>query len=140
MKILIPLLALLLGACSSVGKDPTARCESEFPEHDYLIILKGTRALMVHDPISAIFDRTYGTEAHIRVKKNAGRVSAAEAQIIELNDFGDARRVRLIEGAEGSLTFTDDHLVVNLKVPYDTGTGNTLVPFYFNGSYSLDKW
>jgi hypothetical protein len=118
----------------------------------YEITLYGVKSLMVHDPVSLIFHRTYKLESRIQVQSMEGRVDAAEVSVYEVSEFDKAREKKppppkgsadewVLRKHEvdrrpkirGELIFSGNTLTLN-------ATEGTLNAAYtFNGTYRLKE-
>ena len=143
------LFALALAGCTAIGNKPDATVTRT--ADGYEVTLYATRGLMVHDPVSLIFHRSYELESRIRVPSIEGRVDAADASVYEVSEFDKAAQkkapsthpvdLRLREHYEkerrprltGALVFSGKTLTVDVQA---VGQGSSS-PYPFNGTYRL---
>ncbi len=93
-------------------------------DSSYLIVLTGTRYLMVHDPISALLGKTYNETYKIIVPRINGVVSGSEIPV----EKGYYRY-------EGQIEFRDNKMSINLYADnYEDKKKDALS---WNGEYSF---
>ncbi|ATA53287.1 hypothetical protein CKY39_08745 [Variovorax boronicumulans] len=143
------LFALALTGCTATGNKPDATVTRT--ADGYEVTLYATRGLMVHDPVSLIFHRSYELESRIRVPSIEGRVDAADASVYEVSEFDKAAEkkapsthpvdLRLREHYEkerrprltGALVFSGHTLTVDVQAVGQSSSS----PYPFNGTYRL---
>jgi membrane protein implicated in regulation of membrane protease activity len=92
---------------------------------DYQLTLKGQRALIVHDPISALIAETYSDSVLMTIPRAEGIINGEEIQ-------GNSRRKTW-----GSLKIEKGKIYVDLY--YDNPDSKVKEPLSWNGNYKL-KW
>ena len=114
--------AALMSACARTGNYEHAY----FVKHGqgYLVVMKGTRRLMAHDPISAAKAKTYEETLTIDIPRIDGIIQGSEIPV-----------------PPGKLRYTGQVVILknNMKVDlyYDDREDNTRVPLSWNGEYTL---
>ncbi|PLC06547.1 hypothetical protein CY658_05845 [Variovorax sp. RO1] len=142
---------LALAGCARTGNKPDATVTKT--ADGYEVTLYATRGLMVHDPVSMIFNSSYELESRIRVPSIEGRVDASEASVYEVSEFDKAAEKKLPPTSPVDLWLREKH--EKARRPRLTGelvfSGNTLTvnvqtmeqsssyPYPFNGTYRLKK-
>ncbi|PIF74382.1 hypothetical protein CLU95_1509 [Variovorax sp. 54] len=143
------LFAFALAGCADTENKPDATVTRT--SDGYEVTLYATRGLMVHDPASLIFNRSYELESRIRVPSIEGRIDASEASVFEVSEFDKVaekkpsptspvdlglreqhekdRRPRIT----GELVFSGNTLTVNVQAVGQSSA----YPYPFNGIYRL---
>lgn len=128
-KVILIIVAILLIAVSllvllrpKVRNNATALIYKE--NASYLIVLTGTRYLMVHDPISALLGKTYNETYKITVPRINGIVAGSEIPV-EKGYYH----------YQGQIEFRGNKMIVNLY--YDNYDDNRKDALSWNGVYSI---
>ena len=142
--------ALGLVGCKETGNKPDATFIKN--ADGYEITLHGVKSLMVHDPVSLIFHRTYKLESRIQVQSMEGRVDATEVSVYEVSEFDKAREKRppSPKGSVDEWVLRQDEIDRRPKIRGElVFAGNTLTlnatqgtlnaPYTFNGTYRLKE-
>ena len=125
--ILSPLIVLLIVAYYSFvptwSNDDTATIEKI--ESHYMVTLTGQRALMVHDPISALKRKTYSDTFKINIPRAEGIINGHE--------------IPRATGYKMGGTLNIDKEKINIDLYYDNYDAKIKDPLGWNGEYKL-KW
>lgn len=145
------LFAFALAGCADTGNKPDATVTRT--SDGYEVTLYATRGLMVHDPASLIFHRSYELESRIRVPSIDRRIDASEASVYEVSEFDEAaekkrpsKKLADLEAKEkyekdrrprltGELVFSGNTLTVNVQAVGQSSSS----PYPFNGTYRLKQ-